>query len=130
MRYEGLFKDYKLNGFGRFIASDGVICKGNWKDSLQDGFGTSGEIARGKYIGEYQKNKFCGQGFIIYKSGEQQHFGEWAQNHKNGEGTELKNEKFRHGSWKKNRLGEYSSEEIDENSEQGQEIRNKIKEFE
>ena len=67
---------------------------------------------------------------MIYKNGSQQHFGGWAQNHKDGEGTELKNENFRHGVWKKNRLVNHTSDEIPEESDEGKQIRKTIQEFE
>ena len=39
--WEGQFEDDKLNGFGRWLHSDGECYIGYWKDSKRHGYGKS-----------------------------------------------------------------------------------------
>ena len=57
-KYEGYFKDWLPNIYGKFTYSDGGIYIGGWKNGKKEGQGTETWPMGQMFFGEYRKNHF------------------------------------------------------------------------
>jgi len=85
-KYEGEFKDGKLNGQGTYISKDGAKHIGEFKYGYPNGQGTFTFANGDKYVGEFKDGKFNGQGTYTLASGDK-YVGEFKDNLRHGQGT-------------------------------------------
>lgn len=105
-RYEGVFKNYKLEGEGRWKSRHGDHYKGSFKNGKINGRGkmtlSTGEI----YIGEFKNGKFHGKGKFAFDNGDS-YIGQWKRGKMNGNGTYyFKDGRQREGEFEDGRLVE------------------------
>lgn len=107
-RYDGMFKDGKITGTGRFIRSNGdvyqgnlenfkangygiykqagaIIYKGNWKDDRQHGKGTQLWSDGANYEGEFDNGAISGQGTFTWPN-KKSYTGNWHNGKEHGRG--------------------------------------------
>ena len=74
------------NCYGSYTFASGNTYVGEWQNNKYDGQGTFIFKSGDKYIGEFKNGKYHGQGTYTYKSGAK-YVGEYIDNKKNGQGT-------------------------------------------
>ncbi|CDW91836.1 protein kinase domain containing protein [Stylonychia lemnae] len=81
--YDGLWKNDKKDGYGRFVYVEGNYCIAEYKDGLRNGYGKyyskDGWIYEGQYINDQKE----GLGLMKYKSGDQ-YYGYWVNGMRQG----------------------------------------------
>lgn len=85
-RYEGEFRNGKLNGFGTLIYTQGDRYVGHWRDDQRDGFGTYTHPNGNKYAGQWKEGKPHGQG-ISSLSNRSKYVGHHLNGLRHGEGV-------------------------------------------
>ncbi len=85
-KYEGEFLDDKFHGHGIYTYANGRKYEGDWKDGKRDGKGTFTYPDGGKYEGEWKYGEIHGQGKYTYKNGDI-YEGEFKDGERNGKGT-------------------------------------------
>jgi hypothetical protein len=86
-RYEGEYRDGKVNVRGAFTAPDGSRYVGEWRDNQRNGEGEQSWPNGDRYQGEYKDDKFDGLGTYTWDDGSR-YVGEWQQNRQNGRGAQ------------------------------------------
>ncbi len=85
-RYEGVFRNSKLEGEGRWRNRHGDFYKGSFKNGQVNGRGkltlTNGDF----YIGEFKNGKFQGRGKFAFHNGDS-YIGQWKRGKMNGKGV-------------------------------------------
>ena len=74
------------NGYGKYITSDDIIYKGEWKDGKCHGLGRMTFPSGNKYVGEYKDDKKHGQGTMTWANGNIDE-GKWKDDKMHGQGT-------------------------------------------
>jgi len=85
-RYEGDFKDGKINGLGVLYYENGDTYIGNWKNQVRQGKGRFRFVSGNEYLGEFERNQMQGYGTMTYSNGNR-YEGEWVANQPYGKGT-------------------------------------------
>jgi serine/threonine protein kinase len=90
-KYEGMLKDGKANGFGKWTSDDGDLYAGEFKDDEFHGNGTFYDLANDEvqgrvYAGEWENDQKNGQGTMTWPDG-REYVGEWEDNSRTGHGT-------------------------------------------
>ena len=78
-KYEGEWKEGKLNGQGIYTWSDGEKYEGEWKEGKRHGQGTYTWSDGRKYEGEWKDSKRHGQGTYTWSDGEGKIEGEFKE---------------------------------------------------
>jgi len=85
-RYEGVFRNFKLEGEGRWKSRHGDFYKGSFENGKVNGRGkltlTNGDF----YIGEFKNGKFSGRGKYSFRNGDS-YIGQWRLGKMNGNGV-------------------------------------------
>jgi hypothetical protein len=79
-RYEGEFRNGKLNGFGTLNYTQGDRYVGHWREDQRDGFGSYTHPSGNKYTGQWKDGKPHGQGISILSNR-----GRYVGHHLNGQ---------------------------------------------
>ena len=107
-KYEGLWKNNKLNGKGTLIYSNGDKYIGNFVNNKKSGSGAYTWENGDSYSGNWSNDKMSGSGVYNFKNGDK-YSGKWDAGYMNGEGTyTFKNGTKLTGIWVDN---QYSSED-------------------
>lgn len=69
-KYEGEFKNGKREGNGTFYGIDGYKYEGEYKNDAKDGYGTLYVIDGEKYEGEFKNDNIEGKGVYYYSNGD------------------------------------------------------------
>ncbi len=87
-RYEGEYLAGERHGKGTYIwKSNGNSYTGDWKNNERTGQGVFTWANGGKYVGEFNNNKFSGSGKEYNKDGKIVYDGNWKENEFDGKGT-------------------------------------------
>jgi len=86
-RYEGEYRDGKVNLRGTFIWPDGGRYVGEWRDNQRNGDGTQTWANGDHYEGEYRNDALQGLGTYTWDDGSR-YVGEWRQNMQSGRGAQ------------------------------------------
>ena len=84
-KYQGSFKDGKIDGYGVLFFSKGDVYEGEWAKHYRQGKGKLTFKNGNVYNGDFQKSKFHGLGTMNYNNGDQ-YSGNWAGDAPNGIG--------------------------------------------
>ena len=124
--FEGNFINGSANGYGIFIHSDGSIYKGNWKNDLPWGDGEEWSFDGSYYKGDFLQGKKCGIGEFRWKDGSI-YLGGVNNDLLNGEGIYSWADGKRYkGLWKDNEMyGKGVLENIDGSKYDGVFVKNK-----
>jgi len=79
-----------LNGYGKYISTDDIIYKGEWRDGMCHGLGTMSFPDGSKYVGGWKVNEKHGLGTYTFGSGHiagDKYVGEFKDGKKHGLGT-------------------------------------------
>ncbi|XP_014789518.1 MORN repeat-containing protein 2 [Octopus bimaculoides] len=73
-RYEGQFLytqdgNVQRSGFGRYIAAEGTVYQGMWKDDAMNGIGQLKHSSGDVYEGDFLNNQFHGEGTYTWANG-------------------------------------------------------------
>jgi len=107
-KYEGEWKDGKMDGQGVCTYTDGAKYEGEWNNNKQNGKGimtySNGSKYEGEYEGEWKNGKKHGQGVYTYTDGSK-YEGEWKDDKKHGKGvyTYSNGSKYE-GEWKDDKM--------------------------
>jgi hypothetical protein len=85
-RYEGQWRDERINGRGTFRWPDGRVYVGDWKDGTYDGTGDFTWANGDHYIGAWLQGKRNGYGRMWWKDGAR-YEGNWRMDRAHGPGT-------------------------------------------
>lgn len=85
-RYEGLFRNFKLEGEGRWKSRHGDFYKGSFKNGKVNGKGKLTLSNKDFYIGEFKNGKFHGKGKYSFHNGDS-YIGFWKEGKMNGHGV-------------------------------------------
>lgn len=85
-RYEGMFKNFKLEGEGRWRSRHGDKYKGSFKRGKINGKGKLTLSNGDYYIGEFKNGKFQGRGKYAFHNGDS-YIGMWNAGKMNGRGV-------------------------------------------
>ena len=69
-KYEGDWKNDKIEGKGKMIWKSGCIYEGEWSNNLKEGKGFEVFPSGQKYEGNYKNSKRDGKGVFYYKNGD------------------------------------------------------------
>ncbi len=97
--YVGDFLFEKFHGLGEFTNSKGYRYRGEWKNGLPDGWGTTQFAGAGTYVGDHSSGKRRGWGTLTTPQGVVQS-GEWGDSGLDGQGYVVE-------SPEKSHVGEY-----------------------
>ena len=85
-RYEGEYRDGKMNGRGIYFAVDGERYDGEFKDNARTGHGIYLTRRGDRYEGNFERSVLQGPGIGVFADGERYEGGFW-NNRAHGEGT-------------------------------------------
>ena len=85
-KYEGYWKNDKMNGKGRLIHSDGDVYEGDWLNNKAHGIGIYVHYDNAKYEGEWNEDKQHGRGIETWPDGAK-YEGNYYNGKKQGKGT-------------------------------------------
>ena len=85
-RYEGEYRDGKMNGRGSYFAVDGERYEGEFKDDARTGHGIYLTRWGDRYEGNFERSVLQGPGSAVFADGRRYKGGFW-NNRANGEGT-------------------------------------------
>jgi hypothetical protein len=85
-RYEGAYRDGKMNGHGVFLALDGERYEGEFKDDARTGHGVYITRRGERYEGGFERAVLQGPGTAVFTNGERYEGGFW-NNRAHGEGS-------------------------------------------
>ncbi|MEM9545096.1 MAG: caspase family protein [Bacteroidota bacterium] len=105
-RYEGKFRNYKLEGEGKWRSRHGDLYQGSFKNGRVNGKGkltlSNGDV----YIGEFRNGKFHGKGKFAFHNGDS-YIGQWQKGKMNGQGVYyFKDGRQREGEFRNGKLVE------------------------
>lgn len=102
-RYEGYYRDGKMDGPGKKYFPNGqILCDGIYENN-QITSGTSYyEDGNIKYKGEFNDSGYNGKGIVYWQNGNIKYDGEWLDNKRHGNGTYFREDgtKLYDGAWK------------------------------
>jgi hypothetical protein len=105
-RYEGVFRNFKLEGEGRWKSRHGDFYKGSFRSGKINGKGKLTLSNGDFYIGSFKGGKFHGKGKYSFKNGDS-YIGDWQYGKMNGRGTYyFKNGRHKEGNFKDGKLVE------------------------
>ncbi|CDW76406.1 UNKNOWN [Stylonychia lemnae] len=84
--YEGVWKDNKLNEYGRYIFGSGKYFIGEYKDGQQSGYGKYYQDDGCSYEGQLTNDSYEGLGLFKWYDGDQ-YYGQWVNNERQGLGV-------------------------------------------
>ena len=84
-KYEGDWKNDKIEGKGKMIWKDGGIYEGEWSNNLKEGKGIEISPNGEKYEGNFKNSKCDGKGVFYYKNGDR-YEGDFKNDNKHGSG--------------------------------------------
>ena len=84
-KYQGSFRDGKINGYGILFFSKGDIYEGEWVNHFREGEGKLTYKNGNIYNGSFRKSKFSGRGTMDYSNGDR-YSGNWEKDVPNGKG--------------------------------------------
>ena len=87
-KYDGEYKDGKMNGQGTCVWPNETKYVGEFKDGVICGQGTKTWSNGSKYVGEWKNNNMSGQGTHTWTTGVK-YVGEWSEGKINGQGTKI-----------------------------------------
>lgn len=102
--YEGNWKENKLDGYGIYTFKDGSIYKGEWKGNRMNGIGEFTSPGEKTYIGYFERDIRNGFGMVIWHKVKKGFIGFWKDNHQDGLGKFIVNNKIRYGFWKEGEI--------------------------
>lgn len=85
-KYDGEWKDGKINGHGIYTWADGRVYDGMWKDGKCNGRGVQTWASGEKYDGEFKDDKKHGQGTHTWADGAK-YVGQYEDDERNGKGV-------------------------------------------
>jgi len=84
-KYEGDWKNDKIEGKGKMIWKDGSIYEGEWSNNLKEGKGIQIWPNGQKYEGNFKNSKFEGKGVLYYENGDR-YEGDFKNDNRHGSG--------------------------------------------
>ena len=84
-KYEGDWKNDKIEGKGKMIWKSGQIYEGEWSNNLKEGKGIQILPNGAKYEGNFKNSKFEGKGVLYCKNGDR-YEGDFKNNNRHGSG--------------------------------------------
>jgi hypothetical protein len=98
-RYEGEWRDDRMEGHGTLTRPDGAHYDGDWHTGVRSGQGTFTFADGRHYAGEWHDDHVSGQGTMIWPDG--RHYeGGWRDSHTSGQGIMTKPNTWRYeGEW-------------------------------
>lgn len=102
-RYEGYYRDGKMDGPGKKYFPNGQVLYDGIYESNQSTSGTSYyEDGNMKYKGEFNDSGYNGKGVLYWQSGNIKYDGEWLNDKRHGNGTCFREDgtKLYDGAWK------------------------------
>ena len=96
MKYEGTWKQGKMNGRGSFYWPNGARYIGEWANNMRQGFGKFRD-SKGKeiYEGMWENGKYDGEGRVKKYKNRKGKWGKWKVGiFRNGQFVKLKNNKI------------------------------------
>jgi len=85
-RYEGEYRDGKMNGHGIYLAASGERYEGEFKDDARTGHGVYLMRGGDRYEGGFQRSVLQGPGTAVFANGDR-YEGEFWNNRAHGKGT-------------------------------------------
>lgn len=102
--YEGEFKSNRADGYGKYVNLNGTSYKGFWRDDKQNGYGEEFFSDGSKYEGNYFNGKKTGKGKFNWP-GNSFYEGDFENNDLQGFGEyHWKDGRIYFGDWKKNKM--------------------------
>ena len=106
-KYKGEWKNGKKEGFGIYYFTNGTKYEGEWKNDKRDGYGIFNYPDGSKYEGELKNNKINGSGVCFYFNGNK-YEGEWKNNKREGYGIYYFSNGTKYkGVWKNNKKEDF-----------------------
>ena len=84
-KYEGDWKNDKIEGKGKMIWKTGQVYEGEWSNNLKEGKGIETYTDGAKYEGNFKNSKFEGKGVLYYANGDR-YEGDFKNNNRHGSG--------------------------------------------
>ena len=84
-KYEGDWKNDKIEGKGKMIWKTGEVYEGEWSNNLKEGKGIETYTDGAKYEGNFKNSKFEGKGVLYYANG-CRYEGDFKNNNRHGSG--------------------------------------------
>ena len=84
-KYEGDWKNDKIEGKGKMIWKTGEVYEGEWSNNLKEGKGIETYTNGEKYEGNFKNSKFEGKGVLYYTNGDR-YEGDFKNNNRHGSG--------------------------------------------
>ena len=84
-KYEGDWKNDKIEGKGKMIWKTGEVYEGEWSNNLKEGKGIETYPDGEKYEGNFKNSKFEGKGVLYYTNGDR-YEGDFKNNNRHGSG--------------------------------------------
>ena len=84
-KYEGDWKNDKIEGKGKMIWKDGEVYEGEWSNNLKEGKGIETWMDGQKYEGNFKNSKYEGKGVLYYANGDR-YEGDFKNNKRHGSG--------------------------------------------
>ena len=84
-KYEGDWKNDKIEGKGKMIWKTGEVYEGEWSNNLKEGKGIHTFSDGEKYEGNFKNSKYEGKGVLYYTNGDR-YEGDFKNNNRHGSG--------------------------------------------
>ena len=84
-KYEGDWKNDKIEGKGKMIWKTGEVYEGEWSNNLKEGKGIETYTNGEKYEGNFKNSKFEGKGVLYYENGDR-YEGDFKNDNRHGSG--------------------------------------------
>ena len=95
-----------MDGFGKYIFTEGSYYSGMWKEGQMHGFGVNCYPKEKIYIGFYEKDERNGFGIINWFTEKKIYIGFWKNNKQDGHGIFIIHDNVRYGFWKNGKKNE------------------------
>ena len=102
--YEGEWSNNYLNGYGKYIYSDGSVYTGSWYYNKMEGLGEYVFPSKRTYFGYFKNSIKSGFGMLYNSEEKKAYIGFWDRNKQNGLGEFINNYKIIYGEWKDGKL--------------------------